>query len=642
MADLTLPIIGLTTIAGYFFSRKPRSQAAAPSIDTFELNKPNGDNIYSSNKVEEVNREVLARSMANYDAAKKPAETGMIPPYFNAFVGSVGQNVKTSFEHQGNIQQEAKASEINRIANPMAVSTPRPIDARPMFQTDTLFQGTQRNDDGTDKSLLTGLPLDTSHNNMVPFFGSNLKQNVETFSNESVLDRHTGRQATYQPKKEVNKMFDNVQQDIHGTPIFTNQVDTDRYIPSLYRQNEKPFKPEYIAAPISGTFENPVAPQFRNVDELRASSKPKLSFEGRTVAGQMGSVRGVQAEFEKRRPDTFYEKGEDHMFKGPGGVVARKVDENFATNFKATSRNDQNVEYYGNANPEFKTTRQRAQLDNQNGFDALVQEPKRFNYENDYIRNVAGQQRAADYGKSAVALPETERASTSVSVVLNPQALQQGNVQRPSDLPKTTGKETLVSANHSGNVKTSFEQGRAKAYELGITDIHAKMTQKQNTLVEDYTGNLHRDDGMGYTVSKYNAKTTGRQTTHTDDYLPNGASHVKQTTVYNAYKNAKIRDTKEILVSGERPSGPQKFQTASGKTSVGRTTKIRDNMLLKEQTNKRPTTKTINQVPMGKVVIGEQRNSRDKLSVVQNNRLEPQLINAQHAQNPYSIFGKKK
>jgi hypothetical protein len=112
MSDLTLPLIGLTTLVGYFFSKdgkNPRETTEVrQSIEGFD--KSNGSNIYTSNKVEEVNKEILERSMQNYKKAESPSTTGFIPPLFNIY-SQVGKD--TLLEGVSS-KELAKINEINR------------------------------------------------------------------------------------------------------------------------------------------------------------------------------------------------------------------------------------------------------------------------------------------------------------------------------------------------------------------------------------------------------------------------------------------------------------------------------------------------------------------------------------------------
>ena len=131
----------------------------------------------------------------------------------------------------------------------------------------------------------------------------------------------------------------------------------DRYIPSLYRQNERPVEPEKISAPISGTFENNIRPSYKDINELRPGNKPKETYEGRVLSGKLGENRGVFGEMKKNRPDTFFEN--NYRFSGPGEFVGPKVREDYSVNMKASSRQSYNMEYYGGQDSIHKATKQR-------------------------------------------------------------------------------------------------------------------------------------------------------------------------------------------------------------------------------------------------------------------------------------------
>lgn len=725
MSDLTLPIIGLTTLAGYFFAqngrnpRQPREERK--QIETFE--KPNGDNIYESKQFEAVNREMLSRSLQNYRDAENPANTGMLPPLFNTYsaVGSeqVLSPVTNGQASNMSAEQQAEITRINRTVDVTQSQKPPAIDNRPMFNQSFSVRGKERDDVGAELnvtnnqiSLLTGLPIDTSHNNMVPFFGSNVRQNVEQFTNQSIMENMTGKNTTFQHKQEIAPMFASAPQNIYGTPTLTQNIDTDRYIPSLYRQNEKPFDDQKVQRPTAWTVENEVQPwkQFKTVDELRVASKPKNTYNGVMVPGQQGEVRGVMGEFHKRRPETFYEQTPDHLLKTTGQFIAHQTQQDFVTNLKPTARKSYNVSYFGNAAAsELQKSRQTVSLNGQDQQASLVQEPKRINFEGDYVRNAVGNRAVHDYGRAGMKSYETERFTTGQEThLLNANRSAAGSAVKPRDLPKTTLKETALSFDNSGNVKTTFDYGAISAYDAGLTGISAKTTHKETTLTNNYKGIMNKEDGMGYLVNKYEAKTTGkeiitnnsertgnagggsvmknatvystyespekvRNAVHAVDYRGNagGDSVSKNATVYSTYaspekvrnavhavdyrgnanfnsqsssrdqyQNAQIRDQKEIVLSGERPSGPQKFQIASGKNVVG-DIKSSDNLLLKEQETARDNMHgTLPQILRGKESIGHQSKVRfdnEAVDTVFADRLQPDLVISQHNQNPFSL-----
>jgi hypothetical protein len=646
MSDLTIPIIGLTTLAGYFFSKDgkaPRKEESKrEKIEQFE--KPNSKNIYNSNKYEEVNVEMLQRSLKNYKDAENPAMTGVLPPLFNTYsiVGSEGLGVVQNTMDEKEITRVNKVVDVTQLGKNASID----INKRPMFSEERTLDTTYeiQKEVNREVSLLTGLPIDKTHTNMTPFFGSNVRQNVENFTNEPLLDRHTGNASLFQHKKEVESMFKEMPQDIYGTPIFTDSVNTDRYVPSLYRQNEKVIQDKKFAAPIAGTFENTIRPSFKDVNELRVGNRLKETYEARLKAGQLGSVRGIQSKVEKQRPDTFYEKNMDHLFKTPGQYLADKAPENYEMNFKNTNRKNYNLEYYGNVSAGDKTQNKQRMATTENDKDAYFQPPKRNNFDNDYLRNVSGTKSTIDYGKSAITSYETERASTSEKThLLNASKTELGTKTRFEDAPKTTIKETTLSFDNSGNVKTSFNKGIKTAFDMGISNVSAKTTHKESTLINNYKGVADKNSGLGYIVNKYDARTTGKEIISSNsDYQ--GAPNLNfQNMQRSNYDNADIRGTKETIISGSRAPGPQNFQIAAGKLAHGEVN-TSQNLLLKECNDNRDKMNVHQQqVIPSKELIGYKTKVKldeDKLKIV--DRFDPSIVNSQLNQNPYSIYGKSK
>jgi len=622
MSDLTIPLIGITTFVGYLFSKlsKERKSNEMPQgLESFE--KPNGSNVYNSNKVEEVQKEMLDKSIQNYELAEDPANTRVIRPYFNA--------LSTETYHTKDVDKTIDITSGQR----QYVE----VDRRPMFKEQIEYIGRIRDDkeDQKEISLLTGKSIEREHNNMVPFFGSNVKQNVETFQNESILDRHTGNTSTFQHKTEIEKMFKEQPEDIYG-PIFSNSVQTDRYIPSLYRQNEKPFDESKVIRPIAGTIENNVKPVFKDVNELRVGNRLKESYNGRTINGQLGEVRGVQSEFAKRRPNTFYEKGFDHLFKTTGDVLADTAERDFSTNFKPTSRESYNIEYFGAVGRDNLKEKQRSE----------IQESKRQNFANDYSRNFKGEESTHDYGKSSMTPYDTERATTEDKQhALNVNKMTIGQVLPNQDDAKQTLKETTLYFDNSGNVKTKFDVGGSKAFDVGVTKIIAKPTHKETTIQKNYKGVMQQSSGMGYTVNKYDARATNKESLQEKgDYQGNPNIAMESTSRHN-FSNASVRDNKELIISGERPSGPQNFQISSG-VGVHGDIKTTWNMKLKEREDDREKVNmnTQNIIP-SKELIGytsQWRTDNEKVDTVAFDRLQPDLVQHQHDMNPFSMFARKK
>ena len=592
--------------------------------------KPNSLNIYNSNKVNEINDVMLQMSMDKYADSKNPSVTGVLPPIYNSYsvAGNNNLNLNEILAKDPSLQAMSDINNINRYKDPIKKPEPE-LTTRPMFQSaydselplDFANFGQGSKQMNQDVSLLTGKVLDKQHINMVPFFGSNVTQNVEQFANVATLDNFTGNTDTFFHKKEQAQRFDNVKQDIYGTPALTANIQQERYIPSLYKQGEKPFNEIRVNAPIANTGHNPInaaAADFKTIDQMRTTNNPQISYEGVMKSGQLGSVRGVSGVVNKNKVDTHFELGQDRLFTDTG-VIKEQSQVNF-TNMQNTTRQSQNLEYYGSAvsKESLKTEPRYNSVDNSSELSVLFQEPIKQQFDNDYTRNVNRSNMAnnSDYGKGSYKLPELERDSTSTMHTIN--VNKQGTKSQVGVLDdlKNTMKETTLIQDHSGNINSFIN----KSDNTGMTDYDFKTTQKEIDIDKTYIGQPMKKDQTGYNVSKYSAKTTNKETTsdilyqggvgandgksnsmvystynnpekvrnavHPKNYKGNATTQgFTQNENRQQYVNAEVNLNQEKLISNERPSGPQAFNISGGVNTVG-DLNYRQNTLLKGEENR--------------------------------------------------------
>jgi len=191
---------------------------------------------------------------------------------------------------------------------------------------------------------------DYKHNNMQPFFGGKVKQNMTATVNTSKLDMFTGAGTTQIQKQEISPMFNHNQP--FGQP-FGNEPNADfvrsRIVEPGRRNNEKPFEPTRVGPSLGekggitgkGGFQQIEVNEIMKramptTDKLRVATNPKQSFNNPVVPG----VHFVTApaldtgEVRKYRPDTFFlnETGERN------GVATSEVT-------KETSRPTQVLKY---------------------------------------------------------------------------------------------------------------------------------------------------------------------------------------------------------------------------------------------------------------------------------------------------------
>lgn len=644
-----LPIIGLTGLLGSYLT-KNNTERRNLSIrnDIIENDKPNGSNIYSSNMVNEAEQLVLQKATDNYNASNNPSITNVLPPLFNTYSVSGNKDIMIDSYDMN------KINELNRRNNILETTQAPPITSRPMFNP-VLFVSNDDNKDNkfsdftnenSEINQLTGLPYDKAHNNQVPFFGGTLKQNVEKLTNVTKLDMFTGSSDTFVHKKETVPFYPLVKQDINGTPMITVNTDMSRFIQSKFKQDERPFEQARVSAIKSGTIENPIRSYGKSVDELRVASKPKMTYEGRTISGQYMNVRGVQPKLNKNKVDTYYENTSDRWNKTTGAIVNESARQNFETNFKETNRQDtSNESYYGPGQSMYNKDSQRMSLI-PGGFDSEVKEPIRQTLKIDTVRNFNTNNRKDDEydGKSSYRVYDTERHITGETnkFDVNVNMQNKGNRIYLQDDAKGTIKETTSENKNKGYIKTTFDKGSIGAFDKGLQNWDAKVTNKEIYVNNKYIGIADKNEGMGYSIANYQAKTTGKETIHSSYYGNNSNSGVKTTMSRFNYNQAEINDKKEILVSNNRSSGPNKYQISSGMDNQG-AQKYTENMKLKENQSYRRS-QDVNEFlnPLLPKIISQS----NQLGVIENkkhsnesDRLQPSFVLNQLKNNPLVING---
>lgn len=663
---MALPLVGLTVLTGYLLNKDNDAnsrKSVATRSGVVENDKPNGSNIYSSNVANEADYKVFSKSTSNYNNAQHPEVSGILPPLFNASGLSGNTGILTS---KGVDQIDSagmnKLNEFNRRTDILVSSKEAPkIEKRPMFNpvygsigkelaNNTLPSSDFKIEGMSNINPLTGLSYETEHKNMVPFFGGAMKQNVEHLTNTSTLDLYTGKTDTFIHKKETTPFYTLMKQDINGTPAITT-LEMDRYIPSNYKQNEKIAYEQRVQAPKAGTIDNEIRTVAKSVDDLRVASKPKLTYEARTVSGQYASVRGIQAPVNKNLVDMHYENKPEMWLKTTGAFKADASRDNFV--LKATSRQDMTESYYGNGySTQYNKNSQRASTANNlnDMSDSLVQDSKRQVFVNDYVRNYNPNKRSDvsdDYGKTTYKPPTTQRQlngeTNKFDVNIN-QSKMGARVYNQDDA-RATIKQTTLKGDNSGHMRT-HDKGGMSAVDAGIHNWEAKSTNKQALINNKYIGGMKKDEGMGYTIAKYVARTTGKEIISSNSEYTGNSSVVSslQSSRHN-FNNAEINDRQEVLISSERASGPQKFQISSGVDSHGQL-KYTHKMELKEGASyrKQQDTKEFMNARLPNTItpvqsFGLQQNKKQDYSETENTRFQPNMLLSQLQNNPYNING---
>lgn len=369
------------------------------------------------------------------------------------------------------------------------------------------------------------------HNNMQPFFGGRIKQNIAPQANTSILDSYNGNGSNQIKKREVENMFETSRAP-YGNP-FGMEDNTDFFQSRIatqapvVRNGEKPFEPTRVGSGIGEKFGFSGKGGFQQLEineimrpkdtnETRVLSNPKETYNTPTVPG--GHFVGKSAnisdvgEVRKYKPDTFYidESGE-RFFVTTGDLIKETV--RSVQVLPHTTRPETSVEYEGAASSQdfgenYVTGSYRMPMSQQYG-GAGYRNADMTSY---YTKDIGGDE--ADYGKGSIEIRPNERNETSERVMaLNPAPADNnlvtthytddarptrrgettGNIRMtgtpisyaerapaitvwdPKDIARTTVKETTIYLDRPGIAGSASAPNRLKTYD---PDDIAKPTQK--------------------------------------------------------------------------------------------------------------------------------------------------------------------
>ena len=349
-------------------------------------------------------------------------------------------------------------------------------------------------------SALTGQPVDNfKHNNMQPFFGGRVKQNMTSTVNTSKLDMFTGAGTTQLQKQEIAPMFNHNQP--FGQP-FGNEANADfvrsRIVDPGRRNNEKPFEPTRVGPSLGekggvtgkGGFQQIEVNEIMKramptSDKLRVASNPKLSYNNQVIPGAhfIGNAALDSGEVRKYRPDTFFlnESGERN------GVATGEVTKEMVRPtqvLKYTTRTDTTEELTGTPA-------------SQEAFKSYVagdyRTPMGQQYGGAGYRNTDASTYGAgprdDYGASAIEIRPNERNGTQDRVMgLNLAPADTGlvAVHYDDDARPTRRGETVGNIRQTGT-PVGYAGGAPSITTWDPTDV-ARTTIKETTVDWDYRG----------------------------------------------------------------------------------------------------------------------------------------------------------
>lgn len=493
--DLSIPIVGLMALIGYQINDKKTPRTKENLRKEIQPNeKPSGRTVYHSTFSKQIESSERGIADNKFQKSKSPAFSNIIPPLYNSFTQGTPVKETTQKPVQKPVQGFSRGTAQGAPAQGLSqVTTQKEHNAIPMSRMSE-FTGKEN---FSNISKLTGKETNMSHNNMVPFFGSNVTQNTELYANSSILENYTGKEDTPMRKTENPKMFENTKQNIHGLDV---GISKDRFEKSLLKTNLLP-APQVKVQPLPEEY---VRPSYKKVDELRVNSNPKMSYVQPVIPGKhYVSTRGIQSKVSKNRPDKFYKNGPERYFTNVGEVKGPTARERFVNCNKVKA---QVAEVTPNMNPAYDPTRsagksryvKRGNNDGKvNNLTTITEDDKRQTYRKDWVRNAKHEIKKHNEisRKGYTAIPQ-ERETTNRMTILPANDTRVGVRQHNTDQARTTTKEGNLFS-YNGNAVSEVEK------QQDYTGAYNYTREKQWINNPDYKGTPGENTKSIYNTDQY-------------------------------------------------------------------------------------------------------------------------------------------
>ena len=470
------------------------------------------------------------------------------------------------------------------------------------------------------------------HNNMVPFFGSNVTQQVDN-KYDGLLDLYTGSGNQVIKKKEQAPLFQPQKNmnHIHGAPNTTEFI-KNRMEANVTNKmsNVKPWKEIQVGPGLNKGFSSKGSGGFnsgmesrdewrpKTVDELRTETNPKVTYGGTVMGAYAGDGRtnlGIHGKIEKNRPDTYYINTPDRWFTTTGVEKAQTARSTVV--LQPENRSTTTKEYFGGGGQQENT-----------GIYQAGQFQKSHNQQlGPYNMGGASKDngwkaRNGDYNKDSNIMRTNSRSLTG-------ERTQMGGVSGSIkalfapilDIIKPTRKENVIgNARPMGNASGKYGVQNGRVWK---PSDQPKTTIKEQTENNNYVTQGFHDHGGGYTTNPNQAIYNQRDTTNCQ-FIGNTSARPGTTRgpVYNAAYNANLNPNREKISKVNRYNiGNQSLYNSNQNMTNLRNTATNPSQITPNLPKRSANMSTIGQMS-GKntrETTHSVRNSGDLLSPFENN-----------------------
>ena len=478
--------------------------------------------------------------------------------------------------------------------------------------------------------------FDFEHNNMKPFFGSNVTQTTDSNSRDGILDLYTGS-GSQQIQKKANAPFFKPQKNmqwINGMPSTSDFMqERMRGNVSSKMNNTKPWEEIQVGPGLNKGFSSEGDGGFnsgmqerevwkpKTVDELRVANNPKKTFKGQMLGKHVGrrGPRGNLGKVEQHKPDTFFINNPDRYFTTTG--VEKKGKAPTTHIFKPENRTSTTREYFGGSDTA-----------NASGIYQSGKYQKSTKVHLDSL-NIGGASRAngwkenhGNYGKSGYKSLPNSRSLTGETK--NMGIVERGlyaMVTPILDVIKPTLKENVVHHKRPTGNASGGKNGVSNSRVWNPSDV-ARTTIREQTENTEYTKHGGTAFDAAYSNTEHQAIGQQRDTTNCQ-YIGNSSASNSQNKgqVYNTAYNASLNPNKEVISKVDRfHAGNQPIFDGNQNVSNLRNRNTNPAQIIPNMPKSASSIETYGTL--------SGKNTRE---VNQSRRYDPSLLNAFNS-NPYS------
>lgn len=362
---------------------------------------------------------------------------------------------------------------------------------------------------------------------------------------------------------------------VNGNPFGLSDtgpaMDQNRYDSGMYRTSELPFEQERVAHIDRNSDVNrdvgDIYAQRNGIDNLRALSNPKLTFEGKVIAGKGVDERGVEGQVFKNLPNQDYEQNADQWLVTTGSTTSAQIRP--AQILPETNRQYLNRQEIGVPGSSVNMSEEKR---------PMFKKSDRQQLESDTIRNAIGTEvyTDGDHRMNSYNVYANEREVTSErthqsNLLSN---VPDQTVQLQDGIKRTIKETTLDPANPDGFFSMEEKRPEERLKDLPKTTVNETVNYEHNGIVSGPDGPTDNDqynradlkvcNHFEYTG---NARGSTLQESSSDqydradlkvcnhfEYTGNAQGSTVQEMAQDQYYRADLNINKEVIAQGREPT----------------------------------------------------------------------------------------